>query len=133
MNETNPGYQDPPKQPPIVDPPDAPIINPPGPPTISPPRPPEIDPPRPPEITPPAPPTVDPPMPPTIIESRLPAPDPHHAGRIEENPGSVEPESDPRSPDEPLTEPPFEEAPDGPPMPHDPVHPEIPPLPGNLF
>ncbi|MBI1257284.1 MAG: hypothetical protein GC204_07425 [Chloroflexi bacterium] len=104
VNVTHPGPNDPPGQPPIVDPPEAPTINPPGPPTIDPPHPPEIDPPRPPEVTPPAPPTIDPPEPPIIIESRADAPEPADK----------------------------EEAPEGLPIPHDPVHPEIPPMPGSL-
>lgn len=116
-----------PPEPPAIDPPQPPTINPPRPPTIEPPQPPEISPPQPPEINPPQPPTIEPPQPP-IIEPRM----EHHSGRLQEEPGVVEPNRDPRARDEPLTERPSPTAPGGLPAPHESIHPEISPLQGNL-
>ncbi len=89
---------------------DPPMIDPPQPPTITPPAPPTIDPPRPPEINPPTqPPSIDPPQPPTI-----------------------DPPKPPEIPLAPLTEQSSEAPPDGAPIPHAPVQPNIPPMQPNL-
>lgn len=101
---------------------DPPSINPPQPPTIDPPQPPTIDPPLPPEVpTPPPPPTIDPPQPP-IIDPPQP-------------PGIDVPTNDPEirsTPDDPIVEQASLRAPEGVPVPHEPIHPEIPPILGSL-
>ena len=110
--------QDPrPLDPPIVDPPTPPEIVPPQPPTIDPPRPPEVpNPPQPPTIDPPSPPVIDPPLPPEISPPGVPIGDPEIRS----------------TQDDPIIEQGSRRAPDGVPMPRDPMHPEVPPMPGSL-